>query len=54
VFLYYLKESTQSVFAEKGWMLIGGVAGILFLVNLSVTFFSLRRGARTIENLEGI
>lgn len=52
VFLYFLKESEQSSFTLKAWMIIGGVTFLLFLLNLLVTFFSLRMGIKKLEKLE--
>ncbi|MCL5421687.1 MAG: hypothetical protein M1461_04350 [Nitrospirae bacterium] len=52
VFLYFLKESGQSVFTRKAWMLIGGITFLLFIVNLAVTVFSLRMGVNKIERLQ--
>jgi len=54
IFLYFLKESGQSVFTRKAWMIVSLVGGILFLVNLSLTFFSLRSAAKKIDSPETV
>ncbi len=52
VFLYFLKESDQSVFTRKAWTVIGGIMFLLFIVNLLVAFFSLRTGIKKIEKFD--
>ena len=52
VFLYFLKESGQSVFTRKAWTVIGGIMFPLFIVNLLVAFFSLRTGVKKIEKFD--
>jgi len=51
--LYFLKETGQSAFTRKAWMVIGGTASLLFIVNLLVTLFSLRLSRKKIEKLDG-
>jgi hypothetical protein len=52
VFLYFLKESDQSVFTRKAWTVIGGIMFLLFIANLLVAFFSLRSGVKKIEKFD--
>jgi hypothetical protein len=52
VFLYFLKESDQSVFTRKAWTIIGGMMFLLFIANLLVAFFSLRSGVKKIEKFD--
>jgi len=49
VFLYFLKESKQSVFTQKAWLVMAGVIFLLLFVNLLVTFFSVRLSLEKIE-----
>ncbi len=52
VFLFFLKESGQSSFTRKAWMVIGGMTSFLCLLNLSVTIFSLRLSTKKIERFQ--
>lgn len=51
-FLYFLKESEQLIFTRKAWTIIGGMMFLLFIVNLLVSYFSLRMGIKKIEKLD--
>ena len=53
VFLYFLKEKEQSVFTTKAWIVIGGAASLLFLLNVFVMLFSMSLSRKKLEELEG-
>jgi ABC-2 type transport system permease protein len=42
IYLYFLKESVQITFTQKAWLIIGTVIFVLLLVNILVTYFSIR------------
>lgn len=51
-FLYFLKSQRQATFSLKAWGILGMAVGALIVVNLLVTFFSLRQSIRKINTLE--
>ncbi len=52
LFLYFLKDPTKPAFSARGWYLIGGVLTLLFLINLFITYISLRLSVRRLEKLQ--
>jgi ABC-2 type transport system permease protein len=51
-FLYFLKEANQTAFSLKALASIGTAMLALFVLNLIVTVFSIRRGIRKINKME--
>jgi ABC-2 type transport system permease protein len=52
VFLYFLKETGQAVLTRKAWVMMGGVAVVVLILNVSATALSMRKGIRGIRELE--
>jgi len=52
VFLYFLKEAQKGKFSGNAWLMIGGVMGMVILVNLVITFVSIHLSIRKAERLE--
>jgi ABC-2 type transport system permease protein len=52
VFLYFLKEAQKGKFSGNAWLMIGGVMGVVILVNLVITFVSIHLSIRKAESLE--
>jgi len=52
ILLYFLKEATRGVFTQEAWIAIGVVIGILLLVNLIITAFSLRLSIKKLHSLQ--
>lgn len=51
-FLYFLKESTQTMFTRKAWVSIGAVLLIQLIVNGVVTILSLRQSVRALDRVQ--
>jgi ABC-2 type transport system permease protein len=51
-FLYFLKEANQGAFSLKALAAIGAAMLTLFVLNLIVTVFSIRRGIRKISKMQ--
>ena len=52
IFLYFLKEANQAAFSLKALAAIGAAMFALFVLNLFVTVFSIRRGIRKISKMQ--
>lgn len=52
IFLFFLKELTKIEFATKGWLIIGGVISILFLISLLVTSISIYLSIKRYKKLQ--
>lgn len=52
VFLYFLREAQKGAFSQNAWFLIGGVMGIVILLNLIITLVSVHLSIRKIERLQ--
>jgi hypothetical protein len=52
LFLYFIKDATKPAFSARGWYLVGGVIALLFLINLFITYISLRLSVRRLEKLQ--
>lgn len=51
-FLYFLKEAGRSALTQKAWLAIGGAVGLILLMNLIVTAFSLRLSVKRLERMD--
>ncbi len=52
IFLYFLREAKGAAFTQKAWIIIGIVMGLLSLVNLIVTAFSMKLSIKRMDNLQ--
>lgn len=52
VFIYYSKEKNRGAFTPKAIFIIGAVLLILIVINIIVTFFSLRQSVRSLEKYQ--
>jgi len=54
VLLYFVKEAQKGEFSQRASLMIGGATGLVILVNLVVTFVSIRLSIRRAESLEPV
>lgn len=52
VFIYFLEEAGKVIFITKTWVVIGGIAGIIVLLNITITAISMRIGMRRLDRIE--
>jgi ABC-2 type transport system permease protein len=52
VFLYFLREAQHGAFSRNAWFIIGGVTGVVILVNLVITLVSIHLSIRKAANLQ--
>ena len=52
VFLYFLKEETQTALTQRAWIIIGSVLFLVFAVNSLIAVVLLRSGMRKFEKFQ--
>jgi len=52
IYIYFLEESEKVVFITKTWLIIGGIATALIVLNVCITGISIALGIKKFNSLE--